>query len=100
MDLSPTPAMLSGSFPPFPFREFAMKSRCMVGLLAVSILLIVAVTWAEAQQDEIKAMPKGFDAKRADIERGKVETIEYESKTVGSKRKVVVYTPPGYSKDN
>jgi enterochelin esterase-like enzyme len=72
----------------------------MVGLLAVSILLIVAVTWAEAQQDEIKAMPKGFDAKRADIERGKVETIEYESKTVGSKRKVVVYTPPGYSKDN
>ena len=50
--------------------------------------------------EEAKAMPKGFDTKRADIERGKVETIEYDSKTVGSKRKVVVYTPPGYSKDN
>jgi enterochelin esterase-like enzyme len=77
-----------------------MKNRCMGGLLTVSGLLILTVAWAEAQQDETKAMPKGFDTKRADIERGKVETIEYDSKTVGSKRKVVVYTPPGYSKDN
>jgi enterochelin esterase-like enzyme len=77
-----------------------MKNRCMGGLLTVSALLILAVTWAEARQDEAKAMPKGFDTKRADIERGKVETIEYDSKTVGSKRKLVVYTPPRYSKDN
>jgi enterochelin esterase-like enzyme len=43
--------------------------------------------------------PKGFAAKRDDIERGKVETVEYDSKSVGAKRKMVVYTPPGYAKD-
>ncbi|MCI0702145.1 MAG: esterase family protein, partial [Planctomycetia bacterium] len=49
--------------------------------------------------EKIAAPPKGFDKKREDIERGKVETVEYDSKTVGIKRKAVVYTPPGYSKD-
>src|SRR5262249_17401648 len=43
--------------------------------------------------------PKGFDAKRDDIERGKLETVEYHSTTVGGKRKAQVYTPPGYSTD-
>jgi enterochelin esterase-like enzyme len=28
-----------------------------------------------------------------------VETVEYNSKSVGNKRKVIVYTPPGYSAD-
>jgi len=41
----------------------------------------------------------GFDARRDGIERGKVETVEYDSKTVGVKRKMVIWTPPGYSKD-
>jgi enterochelin esterase-like enzyme len=40
-----------------------------------------------------------FDARRDGIERGKVETIQYESKSVGVKRNMLVYTPPGYSKD-
>ena len=43
--------------------------------------------------------PAGFDARRDGIERGKIETVEYDSKTVGIKRKMTVYTPPGYSKD-
>ncbi len=36
---------------------------------------------------------------RADIPHGKLEMIEYESKTVGTTRKMNVYTPPNYSKD-
>jgi predicted peptidase len=48
--------------------------------------------------DKLRPAPKGFDARRAGVERGKVEAVEYESKTVGGKRPVVVYTPPGYSK--
>jgi GH35 family endo-1,4-beta-xylanase/enterochelin esterase-like enzyme len=36
-------------------------------------------------------------AKRDGIAHGKLEMIEYESKTVGTKRKANVYTPPGYS---
>jgi enterochelin esterase-like enzyme len=43
--------------------------------------------------------PEGFDKKREDIARGKVETVEYNSKTVGNRRKMLVYTPPGYSPD-
>jgi enterochelin esterase-like enzyme len=41
----------------------------------------------------------GFNAKREHATRGKLEMIEYESKTVGNTRKMQVYTPPGYSKD-
>ena len=43
--------------------------------------------------------PEGFDKARDGVARGKVETVEYESKSVGNKRKAVVYTPPGYSAD-
>jgi len=43
--------------------------------------------------------PAGFDARRDDIAHGKLEMIEYDSKTVGCKRKMQLYTPPGYSKD-
>jgi len=41
--------------------------------------------------------PAGFDAHRDRVPRGRVETIEYESKTVGTRRKMQVYTPPNYS---
>ena len=44
--------------------------------------------------------PAGFDVKRENIEHGKIEMVEYDSKTVGNKRKMMIYTPPGYSKDN
>ena len=38
-------------------------------------------------------------ARRADIAHGKLEMVEYDSKTVGTKRKMNVYTPPGYSSE-
>jgi GH35 family endo-1,4-beta-xylanase/enterochelin esterase-like enzyme len=43
--------------------------------------------------------PDSIVAMREDIARGKLEMVEYESKTVGTTRKMNVYTPPGYSKD-
>ncbi len=43
--------------------------------------------------------PEGFQAEREGIEHGKLEMIEYDSKTVGTRRKMNVYTPPGYSTD-
>jgi alpha-L-arabinofuranosidase len=43
--------------------------------------------------------PAGSTAKRDDIPQGKLEMIEYDSKTVGTKRQMQVYTPPGYSAD-
>ncbi len=43
--------------------------------------------------------PAGFDKRRDDIAHGKLEMVTYESKTVGTTRKMQVYTPPGYSRD-
>ena len=44
--------------------------------------------------------PEGFDKPREGIEHGKLEMVEYDSKSVGNKRKALVYTPPGYSTEN
>ena len=41
--------------------------------------------------------PAGFDVQREGIAHGKVETVEYDSKTVGARRKMLVYTPPDFS---
>ena len=51
--------------------------------------------------DDVPAFPEppaGFDAEK-DVPHGKLEMVEYDSKTVGTTRKMQVYTPPGYSTD-
>jgi enterochelin esterase-like enzyme len=52
--------------------------------------------------DDVPAFPDppaGIDKERKDVPHGKVEMISYESKSVGTPRKMQVYTPPGYSKE-
>ena len=44
------------------------------------------------------APPTGFDARRGRVPAGTVAAVEYESKAAGGKRKMLVYTPPGYDK--
>jgi len=44
-----------------------------------------------------ESAPVGFDKKRENIEHGKVTPVTYFSKTVGNNRRMLVYTPPGYS---
>jgi hypothetical protein len=43
--------------------------------------------------------PADIDVERDGIPHGKLDFAEYESKTVGTTRKMVVYLPPGYSTD-
>lgn len=43
------------------------------------------------------AAPAGFDQLREDVPHGKIETVEYDSKSVGTRRKMLIYTPPNYS---
>jgi len=43
--------------------------------------------------------PAEFNVVRDDIPHGKLEMIQYDSKTVGTRRNMNVYTPPGYSAD-
>ena len=52
--------------------------------------------------DDVAAFPEpaaDIVTVRGGIPRGRLEMIEYDSKTVGTRRKMNVYTPPGYSKD-
>jgi enterochelin esterase-like enzyme len=43
--------------------------------------------------------PAGFRERRENIPHGEVKVVEYDSKTLGTRRRVRVYTPPGYSAD-
>ena len=49
-------------------------------------------------QEIIKQAPPGFDSLHAGIPHGKIDTISYSSKTVGTNRRALIYTPPGFSK--
>ncbi|HWV58508.1 MAG TPA: alpha/beta hydrolase-fold protein [Longimicrobiales bacterium] len=40
--------------------------------------------------------PEGFNVAREGIPQGRVETVEYESKSVGTTRRALVYTPPNF----
>jgi enterochelin esterase-like enzyme len=43
--------------------------------------------------------PAGFNARRDNVAHGEVNVVEYDSKTLGTRRQMRVYTPPGYSSD-
>lgn len=52
--------------------------------------------------DDVQAFPEPTDdinAHRDGIPHGKLEMVEYNSQSVGTKRKMQVYTPPGYTSD-
>src|SRR5579859_795003 len=49
-------------------------------------------------QPRVTQMPVGYDTLHANIPHGRIDTISYVSKTVGSIRRALVYTPPGYSR--
>jgi enterochelin esterase-like enzyme len=53
----------------------------------------------EGKEPRFPTPPRGFDRKREGVERGKLDLAEYESKSVGIKRKAQVYTPPGFSRE-
>jgi enterochelin esterase-like enzyme len=63
----------------------------------LTTLLLFLCIWVNAQEI-VKYAPQGFDSLRAGIAQGKIDTISYESKTVGNKRKALIYTPPNFSK--
>ncbi len=49
-------------------------------------------------QTILNEAPKGFDQVHSGIATGKLDSVAYPSKTVGTTRKALIYTPPGYSK--
>jgi enterochelin esterase-like enzyme len=71
-----------------------LRLTALSALLATALLSLAPAT-ARASDD---TLPEGFDKQR-DVPHGKVATEEYDSKSLGLKRKLTVYTPPGYSQD-
>lgn len=69
--------------------------------LFAGILLALSASTVPAQTDapSLPQPPAGFDTRREGIEHGKLETVEYDSTTVGLKRKAQVYTPPGFDRN-
>ena len=65
--------------------------------LIASIVLLAAHT--ALAQPTVKEAPAGFDQPRAGIATGKLDSISYPSATVGTIRKSLVYTPPGFAKN-
>ena len=41
--------------------------------------------------------PAGFNVKREDVPHGELTAVRYDSKSLGTRRQMRVYTPPGYS---
>jgi enterochelin esterase-like enzyme len=62
------------------------------------ITLVVAAGFQAKSQNIINQSPAGFDTPRKEIKKGKIDTIIYYSKTVGTKRRALIYTPPSYTK--
>jgi enterochelin esterase-like enzyme len=57
------------------------------------------ITLGPDDKPAFPAPPDGFDKARDGIQHGKVEIVQYDSKSVGNKRNALIYTPPGYSAD-
>ena len=49
--------------------------------------------------DVYPAAPDGFNVARENIPHGEVKVVRYDSKTLGLRRMLRVYTPPGYTPD-
>jgi enterochelin esterase-like enzyme len=71
----------------------------MKKLLVIAIAFLFGFTYSVNSQDIERQAPQGFDSPRTDIAHGKIDTVVYASKTVGTKRRALIYTPPGYSKN-
>ena len=69
----------------------------MKKIIALVYSLILTSTFVFPQNIERHA-PAGFDSLLINIPHGKIDTINYVSKTVGTIRRALIYTPPQYSR--
>ena len=58
----------------------------------------ILCTTSSSAQEIIKQAPTGFDVVQTKIPHGKIDSFNYKSKTVGTTRQSLIYTPLGYSK--
>jgi enterochelin esterase-like enzyme len=84
----------------FDLRVIPMRRFLRHLVVGSAVLLLGPLAYACGQTDsKLGPAPGGFASHRDGVERGKVETVEYDSKSVGDTRKMTVYLPPSYSND-
>lgn len=68
------------------------------------VLLVLAISFAFnsslISQDIGKKAPSDYDIERQSIAHGKIDTVMYNSKTVGASRRALIYLPPGYPQEH
>ncbi len=67
------------------------RSTCFIAVL-------LGFMFFASGQNILNQPPAGFDSLRAGIGHGRIDTVTYASKTVGTSRRALIYTPPGYSR--
>ena len=65
--------------------------------ITIISVLLFACTSTPPESIEITLAPEGFDIERAGIETGTIDSVYYDSETVGNRRRFILYTPPGYT---
>jgi enterochelin esterase-like enzyme len=63
------------------------------------VAAFLAFQSARAQRPIEQHAPPGFDSLRVNIAHGRIDTITYSSKTVGTVRRALIYTPPGFTRN-
>ena len=64
----------------------------------ILVLSLILSLFLSVDGQNFKSAPEGYDIPRTGIRQGKIDTIVYNSTTVGNTRRALIYTPPGYSK--
>jgi enterochelin esterase-like enzyme len=75
-----------------------MKNINRINSLFSGTMLFLTFTFTISAQELVKKAPHGFDISKPGVSLGKLDSITYKSKTVGTVRKALVYTPPGFTK--
>lgn len=67
----------------------------------IFLMLCLGIVFANYSWSQSPVSPAslGYDILRESIPHGSIDTIIYSSTTVGTDRKALIYTPPGYSKE-
>ncbi len=70
--------------------------RKIFAAIALSVLVCGAALAAVAP---LTTAPAGFDQPKADVAKGRLDTLSYVSKPLAAERRVIVYLPAGYDAD-
>lgn len=77
-----------------------INNYAMLKYFTLLLITISACAHSIDSQPIVHQAPEGFDEERSNIAHGTIDTVYYSSETVGTVRRALVYTPPGYSDEN